>query len=192
LEGYYLKNFLCFLLLFLSINLQAGFLGELAFNYHSDAENADDTAYSRLDYRVYVAASFNQNRRVFFGQNIMFVNREMKSSGTGQTDSISVMELGPKLLLFFNESSTFGLALGWNPYAKGSRTRSGQSEDVSGSSMVGAIVVQAKVTKKFYVGASLNYHSLTITESTDSSNTQEDVSHTYTTMYPMFDLSFRF
>lgn len=145
-----------------------------------------------MDYRLYVAASFNQSNRVYFGQNVMMVNREMKSTGGGQADTISLMELGPKLLIFFNESNTFGIALGWNPYAKGSRTRSGATEDVSGSSMVGAIVIQAKITKKFYVGASLNYHSVTIAEATDTDNTTTEVSHSYTTIYPMFDLSFRF
>jgi hypothetical protein len=145
-----------------------------------------------MDNRVFLGASLDSGGHVFFGQSLLMMSRTIKGSSDGDPDEITTMELGPRFTFFFDDAGTWKLSLAWHPYAKGERKRAGETEDISGSAYLASFGFQARFGRSFYLGASINYHSLSITKSTDTSNVEEEVSHSYTTIIPMIDFAFRF
>ena len=175
----------------LSFSLQADFIIDLANNFSIDEGDVENLEFSKMSNRAFLGASLDDAGKFYFGQNISSFSREFKV--TSGTSELSVLELGPRVQLYFNDMKTIFITLAWNPYLKGDRTNTtGASEEISGSSILGAIGYQMKLSKKFHLGGTLNYHSISISKSTDSSNVESDVSQSYSSIYPMIELSFRF
>lgn len=167
------------------------FTFDLGVNFSSSSNGFESIETSQLDVRAFFGASLNPNGVLFFGQNVMQTNRTVEAGG--QSYELSVLELGPKVMLFFGANSPIYLAVAWNPFLSGDRANlDGTTEDVSGSSILGSLGAQIKVTKTFRFGASFNYHSISITEATDSDNLESDVSQSFTDIYPMIEMAFQF
>lgn len=177
-------------LVLFSLKGHAGFLVDLSTNYHSDEDDVTTFSYSRMDYRGYLAASLDNKGQFYFGQNISQFGRDFKNGST--TGKYSVLELGPRFQYYFSGERAFYIAAAWNPYVKGSRTIGTTEEDISGSSYFINFGWQLKISRSFALGASLNYHTISITKETDTDNVETEVTDSYTTIYPMIELSFRF
>lgn len=184
-----MKKLLILFSLIISLEADAAFMLEYAFNYISDSDNVDNFAFDKLDNRFFFGASLD-DQKLYFGFNYLMFSRDVKSNGS--TDTLSTTEIGPKIIWFLGDRGSIYISAGWNPFAKGERKRSNTSEDIDGSSLMGALGYQLKLTKRFYLGASINYHSLSISKATDSSNQETTVSNNYTTIYPMIEMSLRF
>jgi hypothetical protein len=137
---------------------------------------------------IFVGASFDSKEKIVVGQNISLVSNQFK---TTTTDKISTTELGPRLNYYFNDEKNYFVSFAWNPYAKGTRTVAGVSEEISGWSYLMAVGATLKMGNNFFMGASLNYHSLAITKSI-ASNTATTVNNAYSSLMPMLNISLRF
>lgn len=191
----YLKNIYSFFSAFLVVvllspNTHAGFLVDLSANYHSDEDDVETFSYSKMDYRGFLAANLDSKGKLYFGQNISQFGREYKNGAT--TGKYSVLELGPRFQYYFSGDRSFYMAAAWNPYVKGSRTVSSEETDISGSSYFINFGWQLKISRSFALGASINYHSISITKETDSDNVETDVTNSYSQIYPMIEISLRF
>lgn len=175
---------------FLTFSSFASFMIELGSNFTTDEDNVSQFKFDKMDNRAFLGASLDSKNAFYFGQSVIMYSREASLSGTKA--DISTTEIGPRFMFFFDDASQIHLSAAWHPYAKGSKTVSGTKYDVSGSSYMATFGYQLKLTRAFYLGASINYHSLSISKQTDPSNNETDVSHTYTTLYPFIDLSIRF
>ncbi|MBT3584128.1 MAG: outer membrane beta-barrel protein [Halobacteriovoraceae bacterium] len=191
MRKYFLKTFL---IIFAScfFQVQAAFMFNVSTFYFTDSDNAGTTnfSYTRMNNNIFLGASMGKKEQFFFGVSYMMITRS--NSNGSDTDEVSTTEIGPTFLYYFNKDRNWYVSGGWLPFAKGDRTLTGVSEDIDGSGLHGAFGYQVKFSKHFYLGASINYHSTSITESIDSANTKSDVSNSYSTIMPMFDLSIRF
>jgi hypothetical protein len=142
---------------------------------------------------LFVGASIGGAEKFYFGQSVLIHSYTFNASSSA-TGTLSITEIGPRFIWFINDRMTWNFSFAWHPYAKGKRslTSSSESTDTSGSSMIVTLAYQLPVTKTFYLGASLNYYSYSVTKDTTSSGTSTDVSQSYTHIVPMFDISFRF
>lgn len=185
-----MRNFALILFLFISLPSRASFLVDLSFNYHDDTDDVTTFAYSRFDYRGFLGASLDNKEKFFFGQNISQFGREFQDNGA--TGNYSVLELGPRFQYYIDSSQNFYISAAWNPYVQGERKVSGVTVDISGSSYFAAFGWQLKLSRSLFLGASINYHSISITKETDTDNVETEVTNAYTTIYPMIEISFRF
>lgn len=169
----------------------AAFLIDLSTNYHSDEDDVSTFSYSRFDYRGFLAAGLDSKEQLFFGQNISQFGRDFKNDSV--TGKYSVLELGPRFQYYFTGERSFYMALAWNPYVQGSRTVGTTENDISGTSYFINFGWQLKISRSLSLGASINYHSISITKETDSTtNVETEVTNSYTTIYPMIEISLRF
>lgn len=186
-----MKITLLLLLFLFSFSAESRVVIELANNYSSDSDNASGTfEYSRMTNQFFLGAAIGKKNRLYFGQNLTQFNRSFTSDGS--VVEVSSLELGPRFQYYFSEENTWHVVLTWNPYAKGERTSGGSTDSISGSSYDIALGYQFKVNRSIYMGATITYHALNISKTTDSSNLESEVSHSYSSIYPLLTLSLRF
>ena len=128
-----------------------------------------------------------------FGQNIIYTTRR----NTGESSSyskgdFSFLELGPRVMVFFNPNRNLSLSINYNPYCRGNRKITGAAaQEVDGSSINLNLSLQLSFWEKLYLGASLNYHSIQL-KSGNISGTETTIDETYSYVFPAFEFSFRF
>ena len=176
-----------FIILF-SSNVWARFEIQSATGYESNNDGKTSSSFSDLTNHLFLGASLDSKEKVIIGQNLSYLSNTYK---TATTNKITTMELGPRLNYYLNEEQNFFLTLAWNPYAKGTRVVNGASEDISGWSYLAGIGAVLKMNKTFYLGASLNYHSLSVTKSIVGT-TATTTTNSYSSLMPMINLTLRF
>ena len=152
------------------------------FSTFSDSNTSTET--SDISNNIFIGASVGSKQKTYIGQNVTIFNHQVKKL---TTDKINTLELGPRLTYFFTEENVFYITLGWNPYAKGKRTVNGATEEISGHSFLAGLGAELKTTRNFYIGGSLNYHALNISNAINSSNVSSSVNNKYNAMMPMKD-----
>jgi len=172
---------------------KAGFYFQHSFNYQTDADSdsGENAKYSAMRNLFVIGAKFGSAGRWVIGQSIILSGKSIGAKTLTASEKNSLNELGPRVIFYLNDLRNFYISGVYNFYAKGSRTRNGIKEDIDGSSYVGSLGVQMKASKKFYFGVSMNYHVVSIEESSVDS-TQSTVSHSYTSIYPAIEFSLRF
>lgn len=167
----------------------AAFMIDTMTGYSSSSDSKTTTDVSGISNHIFIGASLGSRQRLFVGQNITLFTHEIKTS---TTNKVSTLELGPRLTYFFNEGNVFYGTLGWNPYAKGTRTIGSETEEISGYGLLVGLGAEVKINRNFHIGGSLNYNSLNISKSISSANVAKEVTDSYTSLMPMLNLSFRF
>lgn len=170
-------------------SVQAAFMINTMTGYSSSSDSKTTTDISDLANHVFIGASIGQKQQLFVGQNVTLFTHQLKTS---DTDKVNTLELGPRLVYFFDTSNVFYGTFAWNPYAKGKRTVSSVTEEISGYGLLVGLGAEVKINRNFHIGGSINYKSLNISKSISSSNVATEVSDTYTSLMPMLNLSFRF
>jgi hypothetical protein len=184
-----MKKLLLSLLAIYASTAHAGFMIETMSGFNSSSDSNTSTTITDSSNHIFVAASLGQKARLYIGQNISLISQQIK---TTNTNKISTTELGPRMTYFFSDDNMFYFTAAWNPYAKGTRTVSSVSSDISGWSYLAGLGAELKVNRAFKIGGSLNYHALNVTKSIDSSNVATEVSHSYTSLMPMINLCLSF
>ncbi len=181
------------LFLLITATTEAKFYLQHSIGYNSYTENVQNTKYGHLQNMLFVGASIGGSKRFYFGQSVYIHNFTFNTSDSS-SGTMSVTEIGPRFIYFLNDRMTWNISFAWHPYAKGTRTlpTATESTDVTGSAMIASLAYQLPVTKRFYLGASLNYYSYSITEDTTAAGVTSEVSQSYTQIVPMFDISIRF
>ena len=167
---------------------RANMLLQYGLNYSSEKDDTanDDYDKTRTFHKIFIGASINGKKTLFFGWNI----NSWSSSLTKVSDeeTYKMLEMGPKLTYFFDEDYRFYLTAEWNPYAKGDRDKTGTSSEVSGSSMGFGAGYRFKLSRVVGLGASLNYHTLNLQEEKIDS-TENDITDKVTNIMPMLELT---
>lgn len=159
--------------------------------YHTHEDDGEQFEYSRTYNYLVVGGALDNKESFFISWSTLLWSKTYKS-GSGSTENeISIMELGPKVIWFMDDRKTIYISAAYHPYAKGDRTVDGTSQDVSGTSYLATLGYQLKVSRSFYLGASLNYHALSLSEKTVE-NTATDISESHTAVIPMLEFSIRF
>jgi hypothetical protein len=184
-----MKKFLLILALIAICSIaNAKFEIQTSTGYTSSSDGKTKNTFSDMTNHIFLGASFDNKEKIIVGQSASFVSNQFKATNT---DKLSTTELGPRLNYYFNDDKTFFAAITWNPYAKGKRTAAGVSEDISGWSYLLSIGAVSKLGNNFFLGASLNYHSLSISKAI-AGTTAATVNNTYTSLMPMLNISMRF
>ncbi|HXH32402.1 MAG TPA: hypothetical protein VNJ01_16495 [Bacteriovoracaceae bacterium] len=177
------------LLLCLPLNSYASFLFNYGLNYTSEKDSSSTGEYdtSRTFHNLFLGASVNGKKTLFFGWNINSWASSLQQ-GSAPENSYSMTEMGPKIHWFISDNYNVYLSAEWNPYAKGTRDKVGTSRDISGSSIGVGAGYRFKLSRLVGLGAGLHYHSLSIKEEKVGS-TEQDVSDGVTNIMPMLELS---
>lgn len=182
------KMFL-FLSVFFSTCAHAEFLININSGYHANSDGNTKYTFNDLTNHAFIGASLGSKDQLFLGQNITKLSTSYK---TATTTEISTLEVGPRITYYFNDTKTILFTLAWNPYAKGTRTTlAGVNQDISGSSFLTGLGYEIKLANKFFLGASLMYHSLSVSKA-EANNVSTEVSESYTSITPMISMCFRF
>ena len=168
---------------------RAGFLFHYGINYSSDSDSSEDGKFEnkKLFHKLYLGASVNQLRTLYFGWNINSWNSSTKK-GDDPEDTYSILEMGPKMVWYLNENYNWYFGVEWSPYARGDRKKSGTDREISGSSYGVGLGYRFKISKAFGFGASVNYHSFGISEEKIETN-EEEISEKVSQIMPMLELS---
>jgi hypothetical protein len=187
----WIKNmrYLLLLLLYLPLNASANFIMQYGLNYSSqtDGSSAGEFEESRIFHKGFIGASINGERTLFFGWNINSWTSSL-SQGTSDADTYSMLEMGPRLQWFVNDNHNLYFTAEWNPYATGERDKASTSKDITGSSIGFGFGYRFKINRVLGLGASLNYHSLSITNE-KLGTTEDTVSDSVTNMMPMLEFT---
>lgn len=187
-----LSALVVFTAFFLSLqDLHAGFYSQYSLSYKSSTESIDSAEEEQtgLHNIVLLGASFGKHGRWVIGQSIHHWSLTGKSA-TGER-STSVLELGPRLMVFLNRELNFYFSAAYHLYAKGSRDVDSESQDISGSALLLSLGYQLKLSRSTYLGLSLQYHSMSISEITINDQ-KTDSSDKVSNLLPAIDLSLRF
>jgi hypothetical protein len=175
--------------LFLMNSAHAAFMIETMSGFSSSSDSKSSTNISDVSNHIFVGAALGSKQQFFIGQSVSIISQQVKMT---VTNKVNTLELGPRFTYFFTQENVFYASLGWNPYAKGKRTVSSVTEEISGFSLLGSLGAELKINRNFHIGGSLNYHSLSISKAISSANVATNVSNSYTSLMPMINLSLRF
>lgn len=184
-----MKSLIGFLLIFISSLAWARFEIQTSSGYDSYSDGKSKNTFSNMSNHLFIGASLDLKQKLLIGNNVSQVSVGLKSNNN---DTFSVLEVGPKVLYYFDEDYLFYTAVAWNPYVKGDRKVAGAaSETISGWGYLATFGASMKINRNFAMGFSINYHSISITESVVST-TASEVSESYSTIMPMINFTLRF
>jgi hypothetical protein len=180
--------FLYSAILLITSNAYAKFEIQTSTGYSSNTDGKTKNSFTDISNHVFLGASFDNKDRLIIGQNISIISNQFK---TTTTDKISTLEFGPRIQYYINEDKNYYVTLAWNPYAKGTRNATGVADDISGWSYMAAMGAVLKMNNNLFLGASLNYHALSITKSIVGT-VASTVSNKYSSLMPMLNITLRF
>ncbi len=167
----------------------ARLLFEYGLNYsqEKDTTEDDDYAKTRTFHKAFLGAAINSKQNIFFGWNINSWSSKLTSAPDSES-SYSMLEMGPRFLIFMGESYHWYLSAEWNPYAKGDRDKGGSSREIQGSSMGAGLGYRFKLSGAVGLGAGIHYHSLALKEE-KVDTTESNITDKITNIMPMIELS---
>ncbi len=113
----------------------------------------------------FLGASVGSGKKLILGTSFA-QSTKAQTKGTSDTvTTITLLELGPRFHWYFSQERMWYISFTYNFSAKGTADVAGNSNAVQGTSIMASFGYHLKVSKKFAMGASLNYHSTTITSS---------------------------
>lgn len=168
--------------------VHAAFILQYGLNYSSETDDTsnDDYEKSRTFHKVFLGASVNQKKTLYFGWNINSWSSELTRGS--DTEEYSLLEMGPRLTYFFNENYNFYVTAEWNPYARGDRTKGTEDAEISGSSYSAGIGYRFRISRLWGLGASLHYHNFGLSTETINS-TESKESDSVKNVMPMLELT---
>ena len=167
--------------------VRAAFLFNYGLNYSSETKGPTDNEYegSKTFHKLFLGASVNQRKTLYFGWNI---NQWSSKNKQGETElEHSILEMGPRVHWYLNENQNWYISAEWSPYARGDR-RTSEDQEVSGSSMGFGLGYRFRLSRLVGLGASIQYHSLSLDEEKVES-TENDISDKATHLMPMLEFS---
>ena len=188
-----IKGLVVFGVIFFSLSSQAGLFLNYSLNYHSDTDGGDAEAFSlsRINNNLFLGATLDSAKKFMLGTNFSSWNKS-QSKGDGDTEkTISQLEIGPRLHCYLSQNRAWFVTLTYNFYSKGTGTVSGADATFDGTGLMSSLGYHLKTSKSFAMGASLNYHSTTISSRIINS-AESEVTDTYVSIYPMLEMVLRY
>ena len=184
-----IKSLIVSFLILISSAVMADFKIDINTGFNSYEDGGTKFTFADTTNHIYIGASLGSKGQFYIGQNITILSHDFK---TTTSTKVSTLELGPRMTYYFNNDRTIFVTAAWNPYAKGKRTTlAGLNEEISGYGLLAGLGYELKLSRNFYMGASLMYHALNVSKA-EVNNTSTEVSETYTSLTPMINLGLRF
>jgi hypothetical protein len=160
--------------------------------YYTDTSSEDSLEYSSTRNMIFLGATFLKGYGVLGWNTLIWNKAELNTTG-GQETELSMQEMGPRFIFFLGDNKRFYFSLNMNFYAEGTRTdSSGDEKEISGTSTDFAIGYQIRMSKTFYGGFSIHYHTLSLAKETDDQDQTTDVTDKLSYTVPMLEFSLRF
>lgn len=171
----------------------AGLFLNYSLNYHTETDGGDTEAFNlaRMNNNIFIGSTVDGPQKMIIGTNFASWNKT-QSKGEGDTEKeISLLDMGLRFHLYMTQMRTWYLSATYNLYSRGTGTVNGETADFDGSGYMVSFGYHLKTSKRFSMGASIMYHSSTITSSIVD-NTESEVTDTYTAIYPMIEMALRY
>lgn len=183
-------RFLPLLITLFSMNAYATLIFKGSGGYTTFDNSESKLAYSRMQGSFFVGAGIGRNAYFVLGPSYSLWTKSHTPSGATPEES-SINEFGATLLIYFNKNKNWKLEVTYCPNISGTRTVSGTEEDILGSSFTIDFGYHMNLTERFILGASLGYHSTTISQKIVN-NTESEISESYTQIIPKLEVALRF
>lgn len=110
---------------------------------------------------------------------------------SGTSTKLTVTDMGPKLVYYFNKSQTWVVAFTYNLITKANYSSGSTTAELRGSAMKGELGYMPELFENIFIGAKINYYKASFTEQVVST-TLTKVTDGRTVIYPTFSVTFRF
>jgi hypothetical protein len=179
-----------------AVPAHAALYAQHSFTYQSNGTDGQDSDfnYSTMRNHFFLGAVFGKKENFIIGNNIGFFSRNAKSTGglANQEQDLSVLEIGPRLLVYTSEEKNFYLGFAYHPFARGNLKISGSpAEDVSGSSFLVNLGTHLNLGQNLFIGFALNYQHLMVSQKIIN-NVKSTSSYRDSSFFPSFEVSYRF
>lgn len=169
---------------------QAAFLLNYGLNYSAETDSTSNASYqqSKVFHKAFIGASVNGAKTLFFGWNINSWNTNLKFD-SGNRDTYSLLEMGPRLIWYTNENYNLYVSAEWNPYTRGNRDKEGSNRKIQAGNSLGlGIGYRFRLNKVLGFGAGIHYHTLNLTEEKVGTTTN-NLNDKFSNLMPMLELS---
>ncbi len=182
---------LSILVLLFSHAAHARFTMHYSFHYFTQAtkDGTVKTDKETTFHKLTLGGSVNSKDTVYLGWNIN--SWDTQSSYSNTDSSLQLLEMGPRLIWYLTNKTTFFLSFEWNPYVKGKRDVQGTKTDVSGSSTAVGFGYRFEISRRTGLGAGVYYHSVGIKEQTANETTNK-VSDSISQVMPKLEFTVLF
>ncbi len=156
-----------------------------------DDDDSASLEHTNMRNTFFIGASYEKDGQFILGQNIHIWKKESEDQTLAEEEIYSMLEIGPRMILYLNKNRNLYISAAYHFYAKGEREFGGVTEEIKGSALMASIGLQRKIFGRVHLGFSLSYHKFSMSESIINNNsTIEEQSHT--SIFPALDLSYRF
>ncbi|MGE3681821.1 MAG: hypothetical protein AB7G93_08855 [Bdellovibrionales bacterium] len=149
--------------------------------------NNASSAYKRTFWDVMIGLGLNKKASWVVGWNYGSMTF---TENPGTETSLTVTDMGPKLLVYLDRNRTWALGFTYNLITTADYSTSGVSTELRGTSLRGEFGYLPEMWEGIYMGAKLNYYQASFKEEV-SSSTLTEVTHSRTTIYPSFAFTWR-
>lgn len=173
------------------LNSEAAFTIQYSLFYNTWDDDVDDFSYSRMNNAIFVGASFDRKNKLYIGPSYHLYSKTHQEGTGGTPSEFSVSAFGASMVYFFDEGLRWKTQLTYNFAVSGTRTVAGENQEIEGSGYEAGFGFQQPLTRNFWLGATLNYQSITISEYKVDTTATEG-SESYTSIVPMINMNLFF
>jgi hypothetical protein len=155
----------------------------------SNDDNLQNQQLSRFFNILSLGATFGKSNDWVIGQNFMIWTLQEKRAENLHKHSF--FETGPRLQYFWNKNQNFYTAISYHFLGRGKRSINGESDEVSGTSLLFSTGLSLPLTSALFFGTSLNWHQISLKSRTFQQQ-QETINQNYKNLFFSIDLSYRF
>lgn len=179
--------------LFFAFSAKASVYLQNTFNYQMsvDDDNSATLEHTSMRNTFFIGASYEKNGQFILGQNIHIWKKESEDQTLGEQEVYSMLEIGPRVILYLNKNRNLYISAAYHFYSKGEREFAGVTEEIKGTALMGSIGLQRKILGNVHLGFSVSYHKFSMSESVINNNSTID-EQSHTSIFPALDLSYRF
>ncbi len=158
--------------------------------YNTYSDDAENFNYSRMNNGFFGGASLGRGTRFFLGPSYYMWSKSHQASSGSTASEVSFTEFGATLVTYIDQACQWKLELTYNPMVKGERSLASETADLDGTGYRASLGYQLKLGGKFYLGAAINYHTVSLSTQVVN-NTESDISKTYSNISPTLEIAFR-
>jgi hypothetical protein len=155
----------------------------------SFANNGTTSSYGRTMWDVAPMVGLDNKGTILIGWN--YDSMSFTDTPSGTTTSLTVTDMGPKIVYYFNKSRTWVVAFTYDLITKANYSSGSTTAELRGTAMKGELGYMPEMFENIFIGAKINYYKATFSEQVVST-TLTKVTDGRTLIYPTFSATFRF
>lgn len=175
----------------ISFAASAGLVLDANVFYLSDTftySNAD-SVYQRTFWDLTAGGTLTKKGQIVLGWNYGSLTF---ADNPGTETTLTVTDMGPKIYYYIDKELTWVIAATYNLITKADYSSGSSTSELRGTSIKAEAGYMPMITEGFYMGAKLNYYSVSFNEEVTNTTTLDQVTHKRTAIYPTFSFAYRF